>query len=199
MSHLTYSNALCHEYQCVISHTSMSHVIYINEFSFTKIRIACIWVRHVTKIHESSQLHQWGTSYMWTGHVMKFNASCHMCEWIMSRTSTSHVTYMNESCHIRECVMSNGRVIRVNASCHIHDWVTSQIWRSHFTCINASWRMYKESCHIQSWGVPYYINESCRIIWISHIILYEWVVSHIAMIHAIYMNESRHVHTSVMS
>jgi len=146
MSHLPYSNALRHEYEWVISHTSMCHVIYINESSFKKIKSACIRARRVIDVHESSQIHQWGTSYMWISHVTYINASCHIHQRIMSLTSMSHVIFVDGSCHIHECVMSHTSMRDVTC-----EWVIScpsvsrviYIWMNHVTFINASCHVYK--------------------------------------------------------
>jgi len=127
MSHLTYSNALCHENQSVISHTSMCHVIYINESSFTKIRIAYIWVRHVTNIHESSQLHQWGTSYVWLSRFTYIHESRHIYEWVTSHTWMRHVIWSRHTC---ECVMSHtlmSHVTNMKESFHMHQCVMAYV------------------------------------------------------------------------
>jgi len=121
----------------------------------------------------------------------------------MSRTSMSHVVYIDGSRHAHKCVMSYvwmrhvtdtlvRHVIYTNASRHILSWVTSQIRMSPVTRINASGHTYKESCHIHEWGMPYYMNESRHIMWMSYLThindschIYEWVTSHSYQCHVI--------------
>jgi len=205
----------------VMSHTSSSHVSYMNEpfyiheciiLYFENQVISHTWLsRIIYYINKLSHIHQWFMSYIWMSHVTYINASFHLYEWVISRPSRSqfkyvwmkHVTYISascqichKSCHIRPWVMS-----RIWMSLfYIHQRVMSWVWISHLTCIIESCRTSitcEWSCHIHSWVTSH--------VWTSHLTyinasrhIYEWVMSQTSMRYAIYTNESRHIHSCVM-
>jgi len=106
MIHLTYSNALRHGSEWVISHTLMCHVIYINESSFTKNK-KCV--------HISAARHRYSgvISNTSMSHVIYENESCHVYQCAMSYVGMNHVTYIYESRHTYKCVMSHTSVRHV--------------------------------------------------------------------------------------
>ena len=113
------------------------------------------------------------------------SASCHRYSWVIANTSMSHIIYVNESCHVHQCVMSyvwESHTYPFLYTVHSYDIIMT--W-----CVDV-----RKMTHLYLWHVSMrygvcirshftYINEACNII----------------LPHAIYMNESRHVHTSVVS
>ena len=160
-------------YECVMSHTWMSHVtklIYKCDFAcgFTGSHM---WMSHVTRMNESYHTYEWVISHIQMSHVTRTNESCHTYEWVMSHIWMRHVTRTNESCPTYEWVMSHSRytraTLRADLRAHIHEWVMSHVWMS----ISHIWMR-----HVT------HMNESYHT--------YDWVMSRSWMSHITRMNES---------
>jgi len=82
MCHVMYMNESCHIHQCVMSYTLMSHLTYMNVSCHT---YECVILR--------TSMRSW-----------------HTYEWVMPHTSMRHFMYTNEFCHIHECIMSYHRM-----------------------------------------------------------------------------------------
>jgi len=110
----------------------------------------------------------------------------------------SHVPRMNESCPI--FVISAMSPI----SCLMYEWVTSHIWLSHVPCMNESCSIcgqvmshmcgkWKRRTHLPQRRIRYYCDKLCIFP------IYEWVMSHIWIGYASYMNGSCRKYERVMS
>ena len=85
--HVTYTNASCHAYKCVMSHIWMRHVPHMNESRHTcQCIMSRTWIRQVTHMNASCE---YVMSHIWIRHVTH--------KYVMSRLWMRHVTHMNVS------------------------------------------------------------------------------------------------------
>jgi len=142
-------------FQSSFFHFFLPPVFFPHSMTETSRCPSCVWMRHITHIHESYHTYTWVMSprmnhdkrqlkivSVWTSRVTRMSASCHTYAQVKSHVWISQVTHMNASCDEYEWTMSHiwtNHVTHINESCHTYKWVKAHTWmrpiRVKHTCI----------------------------------------------------------------
>jgi len=173
----------------VTSHTSMSHVVYMNESSqLHQCVISHVWMSRFTYFIESyhtlhewvmnevSHAHQWFMTYIYQwfmSYIMTY-----IYQWFMSYIMTYIYQWFMSyiMTYIYQWFMSY-----ITLS-HAHQWFMSYIWMSHITYINESCHLWMSHLTSMTDSSHIKMNESCQLHW--------RVMSYLWMCHVTYINAS---------